>query len=80
MQVPIKLTDEQVDDILVEGLKSGFKVNLEFQDEPNYYELNQSFRTLLAYYMGEKQFDAFIKPYNKKKPNAKLIADAYNGL
>lgn len=80
MQVPIKLTDEQVDDILVEGLKSGFKINLEFQDEPNYYELNQAFRTLLAYYMGEKHFDIFIKPYNKKKQNAKRLADAHNGL
>ena len=79
MQVPIKLTDEQVDEILVEGLKSGFKINLEFKDEHNYYELNQSFRTLLAYYMGDKEFDKFIKPYNKSTSSKKLT-EAYGGL
>ncbi len=80
MQVPINLTDDQVDEILVVGLQDGFKVNLEFQDEPNYYELNQAFRTLLAYYMGDKEFDKFIKPFNRNKQNAKRLTDAHNGL
>ena len=80
MQVPINLTDDQVDEILVVGLQDGFKVNLEFQDEPNYYEINQAFRTLLAYYMGDKDFDKFIKPFNKRNQNAKRLTDAYNGL
>lgn len=80
MQVPINLTDDQVDEILVVGLQDGFKVNLEFEDEPNYYELNQAFRTLLAYYMGDKEFDKFIKPFNRNKQNAKRLTDAYNGL
>lgn len=80
MQVPINLTDDQVDEILVVGLQDGFKVNLEFQDEHNYYELNQAFRTLLAYYMGDKEFDKFIKPFNRNKQNAKRLTDAHNGL
>lgn len=79
MQVQIKLSDEQVDDILVEGLKSGFEINKEFQDEPNYYELNQAFMTLLAYYMGEKAFDKYIKPFNKRNTSKKLT-EAYGGL
>jgi ribulose bisphosphate carboxylase small subunit len=80
MQVTINLTDEQVDEVLVRGLQDGFKINLEFKDEPNYYELNQAFMTLLAYYMGDKAFDKFIKPFNKGKQNAKRLVDAHNGL
>ena len=80
MQVQINLTHEQVDEILVEGLKDGFQVNLNFKDEENYYEINQAFRTLLAYYMGDRAFDEFIKPYNKKKYNAKRLVEANNGL
>ena len=79
MQVQIKLTDDQVDAILVEGLKDGHRVNLEFPEEPNYYEINQAFRTLLAYYMGEKEFDKYIKPFNKKY-DAKRLVEANNGL
>jgi DNA-binding GntR family transcriptional regulator len=80
MQVQINLNDEQVDEVLVRGLQDGFKINLEFQDEPNYYELNQAFRTLLAYYMGDKAFDKFIKPFNRSNQNAKRLTDAHNGL
>ncbi len=79
MQVPIELTDEQVDDILVKGLQSGFKINLSFRDEPNFYEINQAFRTLLAYYMGDKEFNKYIRPFNKSITSKKL-AEAYNGL
>jgi ribulose bisphosphate carboxylase small subunit len=80
MRVSIELDDEQVDEILVEGLQSGHKINLEFKDEPNFYEVNQAFRTLLAYYMGEKAFDKYIKPFNNGKQNAKRLVDAHNGL
>jgi hypothetical protein len=80
MQVTINLTHEQVDDILLDGLKDGFRGNLEYADEPNYYEINQAFRTLLAYYMTEKEFNNFIKPYTKGKQNAKRLVDAHNGL
>ena len=80
MQVTINLTHEQVDDILLDGLKDGFRVNLEYADEPNYYEINQAFRTLLAYYMGDKEFNNFIKHYKTRKQNAKRLAEANNGL
>ncbi len=82
MQVQIKLTDEQVDDILVKGLKSGFEVNKTFPDEPNYYEIDQAFKTLLAYYMGDANYAKYAhdKAKIRKTYNAKRIADAYNGL
>ena len=47
MQVLIDLTDDSMDDILVEGLKRGFETNRNFPEEPNYYEINQAFMTLL---------------------------------
>ncbi len=82
MQVPIKLTDEQVDDILVEGLKSGYEINKSFTDEPNYYEIDQSFKTLLAYYMGDKEYAKYMHKRAKvrKNHNAKRLADAHSGL
>jgi hypothetical protein len=82
MQVPIKLTDEQVDDILVEGLKSGYEINKSFPDEPNYYEIDQSFKTLLAYYMGDKAYAVYMHKTAKgrKKYSAKRLVEANNGL
>jgi hypothetical protein len=82
MQVPIKLTDEQVDDILVEGLKSGYEINKSFTDEPNYYEIDQSFKTLLAYYMGDKEYAKYMHKRAKVRKNntAKRLADAHSGL
>ena len=79
MQVQIELTDEQADEVLLDALKQGFETNLQFPDEPNYYEINQSFRTLLAYYMTEKEFDKYIKPFNKKYDSKRLV-EANNGL
>ena len=82
MQVPINLTDEQVDDILVEGLKSGYEINKSFPDEPNYYEIDQSFKTLLAYYMGDKAYAVYMhkKAKGRKKYSAKRLVEANNGL
>jgi len=82
MQVPIKLTDEQVDDILVEGLKSGYEINKSFSEEPNYYEIDQSFKTLLAYYMGDKACAKYLHAMAKvRKPyNTKRLVEANNGL
>ena len=82
MQVPIKLTDEQVDDILVEGLKSGYEINLNFPDEPNFYEISQAFRTLLAYYMGDKECAKYLHARAKvrKTYNTKRLVEANNGL
>lgn len=80
MQVSIELDDDQVDEVLINGLKDGFRINLEFKDEPNYYEINQAFRTLLEYYMGEKDFNKFIKHYQKKNYDSKRLVEANNGL
>ena len=82
MQVQIKLTDEQVDDILVEGLQKGYEVNKTFPDEPNYYEIDQAFKTLLAYYMGDANYAKYAhdRAKNHKTNNAKRLTDAHNGL
>ena len=80
MQVLIDLTDDSMDDILVEGLKRGFETNRNFPEEQNYYEINQAFMTLLNYYMLEKDFNKYIKPFNKGNIDAKRLTDAHNGL
>ena len=79
MQVLIDLTDDDMDKILVEGLKRGFEVNRNFAKEPNYHEVNQAFMTLLNYYMLEKDYNKYIKPFNKNN-TAKKLAEAYGGL
>ena len=82
MQVLIELNDDQADEVLVEALKSGYQVNLNFPDEPNFYEISQAFRTLLTYYMGDKEYAKYMHKMAKVRKNntAKRIADAYNGL
>jgi hypothetical protein len=82
MQVLIDLNDDQADEVLIEALKSGYQVNLNFPDEPNFYEISQAFRTLLAYYMGDKEFAKYMHKRAKvrKTYNAKRLAEANNGL
>ena len=82
MQVLIELNDDQADEVLVEALKSGYQVNLNFPDEPNFYEINQSFKTLLAYYMGDKEYAKYMHKMAKvrKNYNAKRLVEAENGL
>lgn len=82
MQVLIELNDDQADEVLVEALKSGYVINLDFPDEPNFYEINQAFRTLLAYYMGDKEYAKYMHKRAKvrKNHNAKRLAEANNGL
>ena len=82
MQVLIDLNDDQADEVLVESLKSGYKVNLNFPDEPNFYEISQAFRTLLAYYMGDKECAKYLHTRAKVRKNysAKRLVEANNGL
>lgn len=82
MQVLIELNDDQADEVLVEALKSGYAVNRNFPDEPNFYEINQAFRTLLAYYMGDKEYAKYMHKMAKVRKNdtAKRLADAHSGL
>jgi len=82
MQVLIDLNDDQADEVLVEALKSGYQVNLNFPDEPNFYEISQAFRTLLAYYMGDKEYAKYMHKNAKvrKNYNAKRLVEAESGL
>jgi len=82
MQVQINLNDDQADEVLVEALKSGYAVNLNFPEEPNFYEISQAFRTLLAYYMGDKECAKYLHAMAKvrKTYNAKRLVEANNGL
>ena len=82
MQVLIDLHDDQTDEVLVEALKSGYKINLNFPEEPNFYEISQAFRTLLAYYMGDKEYAKYMHKRAKvrKTYNTKRLVEAENGL
>jgi len=82
MQVLIDLNDDQTDKVLVEALKSGYKINLNFPEEPNFYEISQAFRTLLSYYMGDKEYAKYMHKRAKvrKTYNAKRLVEAENGL
>ena len=82
MQVIIELDDEQADEVLVEALKSGYTVNLNFPEEKNFYEISQAFRTLLAYYMGDKECAKYLHARAKvrKTYNSKRLVEASNGL
>jgi len=82
MQVLIELNDDQADEVLVEALKSGYKINLNFPEEKNFYEISQAFKTLLAYYMGDKEYAKYMHKRAKvrKNHNAKRLVDAHNGL
>jgi hypothetical protein len=82
MQVLIDLNDDQADEVLVEALKSGYAINRDFPDEPNFYEISQAFRTLLAYYMGDKECAKYLHARAKvrKNYNAKRLVEANNGL
>ena len=82
MQVLIDLNDEQTDEVLVEALKSGYKINLNFPEEPNFYEISQAFRTLLTYYMGDKECAKYLHAMAKvrKNPKALRLVEAESGL
>ena len=82
MQVIIDLNDDQADEVLIEALKSGYAINLTFPEEKNFYEISQAFRTLLAYYMGDKEYAKYMHKRAKvrKNHNAKRLVDAHNGL
>ena len=82
MQVIIELNDEQTDEVLVEGLKSGYAINLNFPEEKNFYEISQAFRTLLTYYMGDKECAKYLHARAKvrKNPKALRLVEAESGL
>ena len=91
MQVPIELDADQVEQILVEGLKQSYTVNLTFPEEPDYEKLNKAFHVLLPYFMGEdayikfavqakKESDEILAESKKLKKFGKALSEAYRGL
>ena len=91
MQVPIELDADQVEQILVEGLKQAYEVNLTFPDEPDYEKLYQAFHVLLPYFMGEEKFtqfavkakkdtDKLLEHEKKLRKFGKALSEAYRGL
>ena len=91
MQVPIDLNEDQVEQILTEGLKQAYQVHLTFPEEPDYEKLNQAFHVLLPYFMGEDAYIKFVVKATKEanevlehdkkmKKLSKLLAEAHNGL
>ena len=91
MQVQIELNADQIEQILCEGLKQAYEVNLTFPDEPDYEKLNKAFHVLLPYFRGEdayikfvveakKSADKVLEHDKKLKKYGKALADAYRGL
>lgn len=81
MQVLIELDDDQVESILVEGLKKNYEIHLNMH-EGNEHHIHEAFHIMLAYFMTEKDFAKYMKGLKSvhKKYSAKLLADAHNGL
>jgi hypothetical protein len=91
MQVQIELNADQIEQILCEGLKQAYEVNLTFPDEPDYEKLHQAFQVLLPYFIGEENYlqfvvnakknaDKVLEHDKKLKKYGKALADAYGGL
>ena len=91
MQVPIELDADQVEQILIEGLKQSYTVNLTFPEEPDYEKLNKAFHVLLPYFMGEdayikfvvqakKESDEILAESKKLKKFGQALSEAYRGL
>jgi hypothetical protein len=91
MQVPIELNEDQVEQILIEGLKQAYTVNLTFPEEPDYEKLNKAFHVLLPYFMGEdayikfvvqakKESDEILAEDKKLRKFGKALSEAYRGL
>ena len=91
MQVPIELNEDQVEQILIEGLKQAYTVNLTFPEEPDDEKLNKAFHVLLPYFMGEdaylkfvvqakKESDAILAEDKKLKNFGQALSEAYRGL
>ena len=91
MQVPIELNEDQVEQILIEGLKQAYTVNLTFPEEPDYEKLNKAFHVLLPYFMGEdayikfvvqakKESDDILAEDKKIKKFGQALSEAYRGL
>ena len=85
MHVTIELDDEQVDDVLEEGLKSAYQTHLMFVEDSEEYtfeELDNAFKLILKYFMLDKDYRKFMHDVAKvqKKYNSKRMVEAEGGL
>ena len=82
MQVLIELDEDQTESVLVEGLKKAYEINLTFPHEPDYDELNEAFKVMIKYFMGDKAGAKYLHGLAKveKKYNAQRLAEANGGL
>lgn len=80
MQVLIELDDDQIEDVLVAGLKRNYEIHLSMR-EPESHHIHEAFQIMLSYFMTEKDFDKYMKGLKNvhEKYSAKLLADAHNG-
>ena len=81
MQVLIELDDDQIEDVVVAGLKRNYEIHLNMR-EPEDHHIHEAFQIMLAYFMTEKEYAKYIHGLAKvlKTYNAKRLADAHNGL
>jgi len=81
MQVQLDLDDDQVESILVEGLKSNYLVHLNMH-EGDEHHIHEAFQIMLAYFMKEKEYEKYMKSMSvhHNNYNAKRLAEAHNGL
>lgn len=81
MQVLIELDDDQIESVLVDGLKRNYETHLSLR-EPEDHHIHEAFQIMLAYFMTEKEYAKYMHGLAKvlKNYNAKRLADAHNGL
>ena len=81
MQVLLELDDDQIEDVVVAGLKRNYEIHLNMR-EPEDHHIHEAFQIMLAYFMTEKEYAKYMHGLAKvlKTYNAKRLADAHNGL
>jgi hypothetical protein len=81
MQVLIELDDDQIEDVLVSGLKRNYEIHLNMR-EPEDHHVHEAFQIMLAYFMSERDYEKYMKGLSPlhNKYSAKRLAEANNGL
>ena len=81
MQVLIELDDDQIEDVVVAGLKRNYEIHLNMR-EPEDHHIHEAFQIMLSYFMTQKEYDKYMKGLAPvmKKYSAKLLTQAHGGL
>ena len=81
MQVLIELDDDQIEDVVVAGLKRNYEIHLNMR-EPEDHHIHEAFQIILSYFMTQKEYDKYMKGLKTvhEKYSAKLLAQAHGGL